>query len=782
MDQKTWSWKRKPSEKFLLRQRAVELEKSIHDLNEQLSTCQSELKAKDARIAKQAKVAEEAISGWEKTEAEAEYYKNQLNNALLEKQALEENIRKMEETVNDYIQRLELSKRDFEQANLEAARKITLEQDKIRVMQETVSEKNNKIAALGAEINRLLKTLEDVNESRLHLESSLHDAKARIDSVEKSNSSLRYELCMVQKEVEIRTQEREFDHKSANAAHKQHLESIKKVAKLEAECQRLRVMVKKRLPGPAALAKMKNEVETLGFSGISTKTNTNRSLLERLNSMEEENRVLKETLSRTNGELKAARAMNPRTRADYRLSSLDLKIEEDNASCAESGSWASALVAELDNFKSQKPTSVTSCKSPTGLSELSLMDDFVEMEKLATEDAKSCVTTKEVESKPEKEIMEKAVLQVVEFLEGIIERAIEQKYIARVFLWESKGLKGVLQNFILVCNDFINEKAKVENFVSEVGVTLDWVVNHCFSLQDVSEMREAIVKDFGGSEPNCWNGLEGLLNSPCKMTNHMRVFSEINVPESAHDMLNGELINDNKEKELEEKQKFDTDDTDDTDGALIESGSKSKENLKVSRELKMLLEEEQVSNGVENGDRTNGARNKQILLNDVEIQEEAMIIDTPSLERRTTLGENMKDIMGQEEEKHVNIDLQISSASEKLAECQDTITSISQQLKLLASPTDARAPLFDKLDTPVSKEAVVPETKNPKPNAVRRSLEEEFDAAENSHKSVEMPPKVQLGTLALVPKRHPEGTNLLRKLLMRRKRESFKKLTMPVGA
>ncbi|KAJ4801992.1 filament-like protein (DUF869) [Rhynchospora pubera] len=777
MDQKTWSWKRKPSEKFLLRQRAVELERSIHDLNEELSTCQSELKAKDARIVKQAKVAEEAISGWEKTEAEAEYYKNQLNNTLLEKQALEENIRKMEETVNDYIQRLELSKRDFEQANLEAARKITLEQDKIRIMQETISEKNNKIAALGAEINRLLKTLEDVNESRLHLESSLHDANARIDLVEKTSSSLRYELCMVQKEVEIRTQEREFDHKSANAAHKQHLESIKKVAKLEAECQRLRVMVKKRLPGPAALAKMKNEVETFGFSGnISTnnKTNTNRSLLDRLNAIEEENRVLKETLARANGEIKAARAMNPRTRADYRVSSLDLKIEEDNASCAESGSWASALVAELDNFKSQKPTSVTSCKSPTGLSELSLMDDFVEMEKLALEDAKSCVTTKEVESKPEKELMEKAVLQVVEFLEGIIEKAIEQKYVARVFLWESKGLKGVLQNFILVCNDFINEKAKVENFVSEVGVTLDWVVNHCFSLQDVLEMREAIVKDFGGSEPNCWNGLEGLLNSPCKMTNHMRVFSEINVRESAHDTLNGELINNNKE--LDEKQKFDSDDT---DGELIEGGSKSKENLKVSRELKVLLEEEKVSTGVENGDFTNGASNKQILLNDVEIQE-ATIKETPSLECRTTLGENMKDIMGQEEEKHVSIDLQISSASEKLAECQDTITSISQQLKLLASPTDA--PLFDKLDTPVSKEAVVPETKNPKPNAVRRSLEAEFDAAESSHKPVEMSPKVQLGTLALAPKRHPEGTNLLRKLLMRRKRESFKKLTMPVGA
>lgn len=124
-------------------------------------------------------------------------------------------------------------------------------------------------------------------------------------------------------------------------------------------------------------------------------------------------------------------------------------------------------------------------------------------------------------------------------------------------------------------------------------------------------------------------------------------------------------------------------------------------------------------------------------------------------------------------------DSQISSASEKLAECQETITSIGQQLKLLASPIDT--PLFGKLDSPVSK-VVTSETGNPKQAAVRRNLDAEFNAAESSHKPVETAPKVQLGTLALVPKRQPEGANLLRKLLMRRKRESYKKLAMPVGA
>ena len=52
--------------------------------------------------------------------------------------------------------------------------------------------------------------------------------------------------------------------KSVDAANKQHLEAVKKIAKLEAECQRLRSLVRKKLPRPAALAQMKMEVETLG--------------------------------------------------------------------------------------------------------------------------------------------------------------------------------------------------------------------------------------------------------------------------------------------------------------------------------------------------------------------------------------------------------------------------------------------------------------------------------------------------------------------------------------
>ncbi|KAG6419694.1 hypothetical protein SASPL_116203 [Salvia splendens] len=50
---------------------------------------------------------------------------------------------------------------------------------------------------------------------------------------------------------------------SADVANKQHLDGVKKIAKLEAECQRLRGLVRKKLPGPATLAQMKLEVVTI---------------------------------------------------------------------------------------------------------------------------------------------------------------------------------------------------------------------------------------------------------------------------------------------------------------------------------------------------------------------------------------------------------------------------------------------------------------------------------------------------------------------------------------
>lgn len=71
----------------------------------------------------------------------------------------------------------------------------------------------------------------------------------RLETVEKENSQLKYEVHVLNKELEIRSQEREYERKAVDVANKQHLESVKKVAKLEEECTRLRLLVRKKLPG-----------------------------------------------------------------------------------------------------------------------------------------------------------------------------------------------------------------------------------------------------------------------------------------------------------------------------------------------------------------------------------------------------------------------------------------------------------------------------------------------------------------------------------------------------
>ncbi len=65
--------------------------------------------------------------------------------------------------------------------------------------------------------------------------------------------NLKYEVHVLNKELEIRNEEREYERKAADNAAKQHLESVKKITKLEEECSHLRVLIRKKLPGERGL-------------------------------------------------------------------------------------------------------------------------------------------------------------------------------------------------------------------------------------------------------------------------------------------------------------------------------------------------------------------------------------------------------------------------------------------------------------------------------------------------------------------------------------------------
>ncbi|KAH9606765.1 hypothetical protein KSS87_009785 [Heliosperma pusillum] len=423
------------------------LEEEIDDLREKLSSADSEITTKEELVKQHAKVAEEAVSGWEKAEAEALALKNHLESVTLAKLTVEDRaahldgalkecmrqIRNLKEDNEKKLQEVAITKnKQYDRMKHELETKIAcLDQDLMRAEAESVAISRS----LQERSNMLIK----VSEEKSKAEADIELLKSNVESCEREINSLKYELHIVSKEMEIRNEEKNMCVKSAEVANKQQLESVKKIAKLEAECQRLRGLVRKKLPGPAALAQMKLEVESLGrdqgdgrlrrspmrpsspqYSSMPEFSNEslqkfqkeNEFLTERLLAMEEETKMLKEALAKRNSELQTSRSIC--AKSSSKLQSLEAQLQtfnqqkgsgfrvqaersfsqhnsnppsltsfsedgnDDTASCTES--WSSALISEKNKDKSMK--------SENG-SHLELMDDFEEMEKLARNDSDS---------------------------------------------------------------------------------------------------------------------------------------------------------------------------------------------------------------------------------------------------------------------------------------------------------------------------------------------------------------------------------------------------------
>jgi predicted nucleic acid-binding Zn-ribbon protein len=665
--------------------------------------------------------------GREKAEAEAVSLKRELDEALLQRVAGEDRVGHLDAALKECMQQLRFVREDQEKRINDAVMKTSKEFEKSQmVLEEKLTETSKRFAKLGVEnsqiSNALLvkeKLIEDVNKQLTQMESDFSALMTRLQSTEKDNASLKYEVRVLEKELEIRNEEREFNRRTADASHKQHLESVKKIAKLESECQRLRLLVRKRLPGPAALAKMKNEVEILGRDSVEMRrrklnatafmvdsavddspedlTKRIGNLTEELCSMEEENKNLREALHKKANELQFSREMYTRTAS--RLSQVELQFDEvskgqriveptrrsftshdlslasmseigsdDKVSCAES--WASALISELEHFRNGKQKGSPSSKT-VGTSDINLMDDFVEMERLALGSVNkpfgsphvssnetnaishpletelngnpSELTGREIVPMPDSEsgfsasnqeirsnnalmgkvpgwlrdilkvileqnsvrqrnpdeILEdiraalacinspkptevvdakegsndpdasdpvlasgriswkqsnkslvmdssdhvidvdislaeksspqlhlelgKSIGKIIELIEGISLPSLDDDnpetlsrkdgniftyknsetptgYMVRVFQWKTSELSAVLHQFVHTCYDLLNGKTNIDKFALELTTALDWIMNHCFSLQDVSNMRDAIMKHFDWDE------------------------------------------------------------------------------------------------------------------------------------------------------------------------------------------------------------------------------------------------------------------------------------------
>ncbi|GMH00704.1 hypothetical protein Nepgr_002543 [Nepenthes gracilis] len=299
-------------------------------LKEKLSAALLSVSLKDDLVKQHARVAEEAVAGWEKAENEVAVVKKQLETIVLQKAALEAQASHFDEALKECVQHLGLTKEG--------------EQKKVN---QVVAEKTHEWELIKSKLQDHLAELLTMVEASKVDSSAFMDLKLHNNfvSLEKENAALKMELLYQTEELEVRTIERDLSTRAAETACKQHLESIMKIAKLEAECRRLKAQSHK---SPST-----NELKSTAASSscVESLTDSHSDNIEPPNSSDIENH-------KVNG-------MEP---------------SESEPSCSDS--WAAALMAELDRFKYEKVVSRRSL--PSSPFEIDLMDDFAEMERLVS--------------------------------------------------------------------------------------------------------------------------------------------------------------------------------------------------------------------------------------------------------------------------------------------------------------------------------------------------------------------------------------------------------------
>ncbi|KAF3447617.1 hypothetical protein FNV43_RR12804 [Rhamnella rubrinervis] len=318
---------------------------SVKSLTERLSAALVNISAKEDLVKQHAKVAEEAVAGWEKAENEVSVLKQQLEAAVQQNLALEDRVSHLDGALKECVRQLRQAREEQEQKVHEVVLKKTCDWESTKLKLES----------------QLLELQNQVEANKSEFSANVDpDIFLKLENLEKENSDLKLEIQYQAEELEVRTIERDLSAQAAETASKQHLESIKKVAKLEAECRRLKAM---------------NCKSSLGNDHKSTAASSTY----------------------------AESFLDSHSDSGERLNGIDInshKITSSELNKCEKGfsdSWASALIAELDQFKNEK---AVNRNLPASSVEINLMDDFLEMERLAasqqTESGSNCLESKVV--------------------------------------------------------------------------------------------------------------------------------------------------------------------------------------------------------------------------------------------------------------------------------------------------------------------------------------------------------------------------------------------------
>ncbi|XP_057416646.1 filament-like plant protein 3 [Lotus japonicus] len=343
MDRRSWLWRRKSSEKSPgetessgsmsslserfsddqtvysaqatqspeVTSKAALNEEEVTDvkiLTDKLAAALLNISAKEDLVNQHSKVAEEAVSGWEKAENEVVSLKQQLDASRQKNSILEDRVSHLDGALKECMRQLRQARESLDQKFHEAAANNSHDWESKR------SELEGKVAELEAQLQA-----SKADASAASIRSDLHQ---KLEAVEKENLGLKLELQSRLEELEFRIVERDLSAQAAETASKQHLESVKKVAKLEAECRRLKATSRKTFSV--------NDHRSLTVSSAYVESFTD---------------------------------------------SMSDSREMDECEPSHSDSW------ELDQFKNEKASGKFHMAPST---EINLMDDFLEMERLAS--------------------------------------------------------------------------------------------------------------------------------------------------------------------------------------------------------------------------------------------------------------------------------------------------------------------------------------------------------------------------------------------------------------
>lgn len=266
--------------------------------------------------------------GWEKAENEGLALKQKLEAAYQKNSALEDRLGHLDGALKECVRQLRQSREEQEQKINEAVEIKTREWESSKSL-------------LESQLDGLRTQLQNAkSEATASIDSNIW---VKLEAAEKENSVIKLELLSKVKELEIRTIERDLCTETAEAASKQYLESIKKVAKLEAECRKLKAMARK-----ASQTYDRKSISASSFC-VESFTDSQSDSGERLLALESDM---------------------------HKISGLG----PNECEPSQSFSWVSSSITKLHQIKNEKDIG-RNLMVPSV--EINLMDDFLEMERLA---------------------------------------------------------------------------------------------------------------------------------------------------------------------------------------------------------------------------------------------------------------------------------------------------------------------------------------------------------------------------------------------------------------